>query len=228
MCQINTIKIISQIPSHWNLLFVSTYVLGFYISLVLAMAKRIHLQHKLLLPLFTTLLSILLLSITCARADNQQLNALLNYCEMAALYLIGPVSYRIFTVNRKAWSRRLTLFWFLPTPISVVLFGVLKSPGPWIYDAGIFYTGSWLIMQLITVYRESRSDEQLLHLTQSRMNKWNQRYTLLQLLLFAAICISLATDKARILIAGSVSILILVIWFRILFTAYATYSMNNP
>ena len=228
MCQVNTIKIISQIPSHWNLLFVSVSILGFYISLVLAWAKSMRFQHKLQLALYTTLLSILLLSITRVPGSMQTLSALLPCCGMLALYMIGPVSYQVFTVIRKVWKRLTTLLSFLPVPLSGILFGVVGSPDPWLYAGGIFYTGSWLILQSITVYRERISDEQLLHLPKGLMSSWNQRHTLIQLLLFAAICISLATDIARMLVAGIVSFLILAIWLRMLYTAYTTYSMNNP
>jgi len=222
MCTINIIEFNSQIPSQWNLVFLSAALLGFYLSVILAWTNRMRLQQRLLLALFTAQLAILLLRVTRPEVNNRILDILLNYGGIAAIYMIGPLSYKIFTTGRTGLTRN-TLLYFLLSLISLILFGALRNAGPWLCTGGIAFTGTCLLLQTIHLFWKSPSREQFFSPPRNCMLRWNKRYTLLQLLLFGGICISLLTSKPHIVTACAVAILILVIWIRLIYTAYANY-----
>ena len=226
MQRIHDIGISQQVASHGSYVFISAAILGIYLSIIILVSAKLRGTRGVQLGLFTALISILLLSIMVSAENFRIINQIVQLLGVVALFAVGPVSFSLFTVKDNLNNTYLIFASVLPALISGILSIVLNSTLIWLFVAGIIYTGFWLLLQSIGLFRSNLPADWYRLLIPVGIKTWNIRYTLLQLLTYLVICISFATDHSSSIISGVVAILILLIWIRMLRSAYITYTMR--
>ncbi len=215
----NEIEFLIKHPEGWRVLFLSAGLLGIYLSLIINVFLRIRRHQSIFLGFYTAALSLLLLKLSTFVTPIEQISNLLDSAGVAALYLIGPLSFYLFSVSTQSKTSYRLYIQFLPAILAAVLIQLeLPSIFHWIYMIGMLHMGTYLLIQSWIIFRKER------------IHYWNSRYTGLQLALYITTSLALATPawlQDCLIASMSLTILILTIWIRLMHTAIIHY-INKP
>jgi hypothetical protein len=143
------------------------------------------------------------------------------------LFMIGPLSYLLFTEAGHTRKPGHQVLFYLPALIAGLVSLILPEKEALILLGGILFTGCWLALQLVKVFSSSPGIKPFHPKNRARNHHWNKTFSVLQILLFGITCISLPTRHTRIVVAGCIALLIVVIWIRLLFSAYLVYTNDR-
>jgi hypothetical protein len=203
-------------PSFWKVLFLAAAGLGIYLLLIISGNSRLRNQQGVLLGLYTAGLSLLLLNLTTEIYPLQVPGRFIQYAGLFALYIMAPVSCLI-QKNQHVQAQGVRKVCHLLPAFSVTIYCLVdQSYISWLYRAGAIYTGGYLSAQVIQVCKASPG----------QLN-WKKIFTIHQAGVYTIICVSYFTIHFSLVSSISLSFLILVVWIRLLRTAYLFYATDN-
>jgi len=225
----NAIEITNLIKhsDEWRIIFLSAGLLGIYLSIIIIgfLSKRKLLSQY--LGFYTSALSIFLLQLSTIQVPIEQVSTILDSAGAGALYLIGPLSYHVFSGNTKK-NRELYKFCVQFIPAILVSFLIQMktlSLSPWIYLTGMLHMGVYLLIQSWIMFRKERITSDSWQQEEENHN-WNKKFTGLQIALYSVSGLALACPiiHQEVFIASiCLTILILTIWIRLMHTAIIHY-----
>jgi len=191
-------------------------VLGIYLSVIIAGNCRLRNQQGIWLGLYLVCLAVLLAKLSAPLHPIREWSRILQVAGVPALFFLGPVSLIINMKRMGQLSKKLQYLHLFPALIITGYIMIDQTHEIWLYRAGIIVTGCYLVIQPLLFYRYVA--ERLL---------WNVRFTFLQLGVFIVICAALFSEHFRFIASTCLSVLILIIWIRLLYSAYLYYLINK-
>jgi hypothetical protein len=217
----------SVLPAPWNLFMLVVIILGIYISTVLLVNSRFRMIRGSLLGLYTAVLALFMGYISSIPDSGGPWQSVMQFAGAGLLFMIGPLSYLLFTETGNTTNTCHQVLYYLPALFAGLVALIIPERETLILQGGVLFTGCWLALQLVKVFRVSLSREPIQTSNTMRNHHWNKAFSVLQIFLFGIICISLTTRQARIIVAGCIALLILVIWIRLLYSAYLAYTTDR-
>jgi hypothetical protein len=220
MCNLTQIQTIHNQIQIWNILNLSFGALGMYSAFILLVQDRLRWKQRSLLGIYIASLSFLLFHLNGMNQSTLWVWKALNLMGMTALFLLGPLSLFMsfgHTKNRLAGKFVIHLI-----PGMVILAGLYfdlmgNSTG---YVLGMIHAGIYSIIQII----------RFLPLLRNSRLIWNINFATMQLLLLVGVSIShvyFSDHLSRILGSAALGIMILLIWVRIMYSAYLSYLISK-
>jgi hypothetical protein len=226
MCSLIQIQHASLYHGFWSIFFISIGILGLYLAIILISGKGFRGRPTLFLGLYTGTLAVLLMYLSSELHSFGLTDSLLEIAGVASLFLVGPFSIRLVHYNKK-WRRR--IFEVLHLVPAIVLSGCTMAdwiPLTWLYPAGLIHIGLYLAVQATRLIRyygsRGANHQQGMHIN----GRWCKRYTTVQIVSLIGVFLAIVTGNPSLPIFLSslcLSILILLIWIRLLRTAYQAY-----
>lgn len=204
-------------PELWRVLFISAALLGIYLSIIIAGFQKFRKQHSLKLTAFLIVISMFLLQLTGFLGEIHYLTGILNSIGAASALLIGPFSLQLNNRENRIWRNWRFYLQLLPFLTAVFLLQVHDSFTFWIYLAGGVSAGIYLVIQVIKLQMGGFWEN---------LQTWMGRFTLIQLGFFVPVAIAGITCPAlccKMIVSICLSILIVVIWIRLMYTAISLY-----
>ena len=212
MCSIYNIHFEFRNPEIWRMVFLSFSCFGMYLAGIILFFARFKRQYSIFLGLFIAVLAILLFHVTMLFHPMDQFTRLSAPPGMTSLFLIGPFSFYVHM--RKVLKLKYT--WFLIQLIPAMLAGILSwisSVNPtWILLAGLGHVGIYLLLRQCLQMRTNQA--------------WNKRLIVVQGALFTTVLIAVISCSAPLgyyVVAICLTVLIVLIWIRLLRTSIANY-----
>lgn len=220
MCLFTQIQSIHSQIQIWNILNLSFGALGMYSAFILLVQDRLRWKQRSLLGIYTASLSFLLLHLNGMNQSTIWVWKALNLMGMTALFLLGPLSlFMSFgrTKNRPAGKYLIHLI-----PVLVILVGLYFDliRNFTVYTLGMIHAGIYFIIQII----------RFLPLLRNTGLFWNIKYATIQLILLVGVSIVhfyFSDHIVRILGSAALGIMILLIWVRIMYSAYLSYLISK-
>lgn len=218
MCSLDQIQNISSNPGVWTVLFISISTLGIYISAILIIRDRFRGRQRTILGLYAASLSILLFHLTSLVHPVWPVEGLLDIAGSAQLFLIGPFSFLLLRGRSPGRGRDSLIFHLIPAALVFGCLVVDLLADSTVYVLGIVHTGIYLFIQSLSwIKHKSGSDNR------------DYRLTAVQIVLFLGISITSLTIPMRLccfVASAGIALLILLIWIRLLYTAYLSYIIS--
>lgn len=230
MYHLNQIDPLILPPDILRLFYIAVGILGLYLSLIIIISDRARSPRRIFLGLYLVSLSILLLHVVSLLQPIKFLTGTIQLTGILSLFLVGPFSFWVFHRDEQKWSSQRVIVHCIPAGIFTTLFLATEGDSFWIYMTGLLQAGIYIMILWIVQFRtgsKSRGEQPDSPLVNGIKNK---RYTSLLLVVYTSIGIScISGNRMLISLISSVglSLLILWIWIRLLYTAYLSYLTNN-
>lgn len=220
MCLFTQIQSIPSQIQIWNILNLSFGALGMYSAFILLVQDRLKWKQRSLLGIYTASLSFLLIHLNSMNQSTIWVWKALNLMGMTALFLLGPLSLFMSFARTKNRPAGKYVIHLIPGMVILVglYFDLIRNSSA--YMLGMIHAGIYFIIQII----------RFLPLLRNSRLIWNINFATIQLLLLVGVSIShvyFSDHIGRILGSAALGIMILLIWVRIMYSAYLSYLISK-
>jgi len=230
MYSLNQIQPVSNNPGILTVLFISISALGIYFSIILILRDRFRGRQRTLLGLYALCLSILLLHLSSLTDTAGPLEGLVHLAGVVQLFLIGPFSFLLMQGRPQVRGMVRILFHLIPAVLVVGCMAVDLVPDSTLYALGMAHTGLYLSLQTLRQSIKARKSGHPPFSFRSGSSYRDKRFTAIQIIMYLGIGISSITMPVSFscfVASAGIAILILLIWIRILYTAYLSYIISK-
>jgi hypothetical protein len=181
MYNLNAILPFTQNPGIWTVLFISIASLGTYYSIILVARDRVKGRLRSMMGLYTMCISILLFHLLALRHLEGNFQGWVKIPGAAALFLVGPCSYRMMGDRSTAKDVLRVLIPLFPAVLIIGAFLFDLFHDLTVYTLGAVYLGVSLFKQAYSLKRESLD---------AGLRRWNTWYTVVQAIFYLVITLS--------------------------------------
>ena len=214
----------------WRILFATSGGLGIYLSIIQFMRDKFRRKRRTLLGLLLLSLAVPLIYISNGDLLQGWSNEILRLTAIFLLFLLGPSSHGLYKSGLNRDHRGFGLIHLLTG--TVILVGLVAGL---LIDQTVFllaaiHAGLYLLFQLHMLFLKNRNASNPVLHGYIHWGCWFSRFVMIQLLLFICIVASsfwMEGPSLHFFICVCLTILIMVIWVRLIYTAYLSYIIST-